>query len=174
MARIKLEELLFAREDRSRRIRSFLFRYRLPIVVLTLNIPGPDKTPEWADQVFSAGVNAAREAFSPQHEKSCLLPSGFEWYGVVKGDPLTLKKKAIRIEEAHPLGRLFDIDLHAPDSPQLDRAALRLGPRRCLICSRPAHECGRSRRHGLEELLLKAGSLADRYVLEQDYTLQKQ
>ena len=173
MAALELQEILTARETRSRRIKSFLVRYRLPLIVLTLNIPGPDKTPKWAEQVFSTGIRAARETFSPLHEKLCRASSGSEWYGVVKGEPLSLKKAAVGIEEAHPLGRLFDFDLHVPDAPQPDRRALGLEPRRCLACDRPAHECARSRRHELDELLRMIQSLLDACVSDQGYTLQK-
>jgi len=173
MAAVELKEILAARETRTRRIRSLLVRYRLPLLVLTLNIPGPDKTPGWAENVFTAGICAARETFTPLHEKVCRPSSGFEWYAIAEGVPLHLKKAAIGIEETHPLGRLFDLDLHVPDSPQLDREALGLGPRRCLVCDRPAHECARSRRHGLDELLEKACTLAESCAADLGYTLQK-
>ena len=173
MAALELKEILTARETRSRRIKSFLVRYRLPLIVLTLNIPGPDKTPKWAEQVFSAGIRAARETFSPMNEKTCRASSGFEWYGVVEGESLSLKKAAVGIEEAHPLGRLFDLDLHVPDTSPPDRRALGLEPRRCLACDRPAHECARSRRHELDELLRIIQVVIEAYTSEQGYTLQK-
>jgi len=173
MAGVELQEILTARETRARRIRSFLVRYRLPLVVLTLNIPGPDKTPAWAEKVIAAGISAVRDSFIPLQEKTCRSSCGFEFYCVVKGDALDLKRTAVEIEESHPLGRLFDIDLHVPDSSQPDRSVLGLEPRRCLVCDRPAHECGRGRRHGLDELLGKALSLVKAYETDQGCTLPK-
>ena len=41
----------------------------------------------------------------------------------------------------------------APGGAGLSRRSLGKPPRTCLLCNRPAHECGRSRRHPLPELL---------------------
>ena len=68
-------------------------------------------------------------------------------------DPQVLKLSAIDLEEQHPIGRLWDLDVIAPGGAGLSRRGLGKPPRTCLLCNRPAHECGRSRRHPLPELL---------------------
>ena len=63
-----------------------------------------------------------------------------------------IKTLATEIEESHPLGRLFDMDVIAVDGRKADRSELGLGPRPCLICGGPARECARSRTHTVAEL----------------------
>jgi triphosphoribosyl-dephospho-CoA synthase len=64
-----------------------------------------------------------------------------------------LKRFTVEMEERRPIGRLWDLDVIAPSGSPLSRRALGQPPRRCLLCTRPAHECGRSRRHPLPLLL---------------------
>ena len=57
------------------------------------------------------------------------------------------------IEAENPSARLLDVDVYRPDGSQVDRAALGLPPRSCLLCSKPARECILVRRHSTQELL---------------------
>lgn len=63
-----------------------------------------------------------------------------------------VKGLTCQIEEADGLGRLFDMDVLAPDGRKLDRGELGLPPRRCLICGGPAAECASRRAHTAREL----------------------
>ncbi|HLR88779.1 MAG TPA: citrate lyase holo-[acyl-carrier protein] synthase [Atopostipes sp.] len=62
----------------------------------------------------------------------------------------------VNIEENHPLGRLFDLDVLMLDQNNevqgKSRTKLGLPVRRCFLCERPAKDCGRSRRHTVLEL----------------------
>ena len=63
-----------------------------------------------------------------------------------------MKKITTAIEDGSDLGRLFDMDILRPDGAKVDRKELDLPVRKCLICGKPAKECGRSRTHSVEEL----------------------
>ena len=178
--------VLTAREERARRTRRFLDRLHRPAIVLTINVPGPDKNEPWVAGVMARGEAAIRRALERRglpvgEAESCVSAAGPEWRGAVgpdsspftdrpcggvtrgierpehwgKGnagpgiDPVTLKRLAVDIEESHPLGRLFDIDVFGDHPTAVGREALGLAPRRCLVCDRPAHECVRSKRHSL-------------------------
>ena len=54
----------------------------------------------------------------------------------------------VAIEESSQLGRLFDIDIIDINFEKLSRKSFR----KCLICEEQAQECGRSRKHSVEEL----------------------
>ena len=69
-----------------------------------------------------------------------------------KMDPLTIKKFTTEIEDATPLGRLFDMDVIRPDGRKVDREELNLEGRRCLICGGPAKVCSSRRIHTVAEL----------------------
>ena len=71
---------------------------------------------------------------------------------LVDADPLTIKKFTTDIEDATPLGRLFDMDVIRPDGLKVDREELNLEGRRCLICGGPAKVCSSRRIHTVAEL----------------------
>ena len=157
MAQSDLAALLASREARRGRVSALLNEYAATVVVLTLNIPGADKVPPFAGAVVAEGIRTVTAVCSDSggllHNELLELPTGFEWYAVLGDSGAEIKRRMISVEESHPLGRLFDIDVHAADGTPCGREALDIPPRRCLICERPAHECGRSRRHALAELL---------------------
>ena len=59
----------------------------------------------------------------------------------------------ISIEENHPLGRLFNIDVFSPDGNLISRGLLGLGSRSCLVCGEPAASCIEKRVHSTELIL---------------------
>ena len=59
-----------------------------------------------------------------------------------------IKNITVAIEEGYDLGRLFDIDVIDINFEKLSRKSFR----KCLICEEQAQECGRSRKHSVEEL----------------------
>ena len=74
--------------------------------------------------------------------------TGDEWIAAVDCDAEKVKDLAMQIEETHPLGRLFDMDVLGPDGRKLSRMRYR----KCLICGRQAQECARSRTHTVKEM----------------------
>ena len=65
---------------------------------------------------------------------------------------MAIKKFTTDIEDATPLGRLFDMDVLRPDGTKVDREELSLSVRRCLICGGPAKVCSSRRIHTVAEL----------------------
>lgn len=109
-------------------------KYRLPVVVLTLNIPGETKRGEIPDYIFEAGVEAiGRELLEETAEFSVVdAPTGNEAFFVARAaDAAQLKKRMCRIEESHFLGRIFDIDVYDGEGGQVSRSSLNLAERKC-------------------------------------------
>ena len=155
MQTVTLEQILEARERRAHRQQELLEQYGLPLVSFTMNIAGPVKNSPLIRRGFRLGERTLKEHLSLSganviHEESTDAVTGCEGLYVVDMDPEALKKLACAIEEREPLGRLFDLDVIAPDGRKLERQT----PRRCLICGRPAGECARSRAHDVEALQL--------------------
>lgn len=67
-------------------------------------------------------------------------------------EPSQVKAVTTALEETHPLGRLWDMDVLDREGKSLSRIALGYPARRCLVCGAAAKECGRSRKHSYEEL----------------------
>ena len=55
------------------------------------------------------------------------------------------------IEETHPVGRLFDLDVIDINGQKLSRPSFR----KCIICGCQAQECARTRKHSVNEMQSK-------------------
>ena len=89
--------------------------------------------------------------------------TGPEALYVLDLDAEVLKLATTDLEERHPLGRLWDLDVITTSGTGLSRLQMGRPARRCLLCSRPARECGRSRRHSLPELRRKIRNMVDHF-----------
>lgn len=112
-------------------------------------------------KIASAAVEAVRGAFSPVFEEFRDLETGYEAYFIVDKDPLSAKQLAVDVEETHPMGRLFDLDVIVDGPRPLGREELGLPSRTCIICGRPVRECMRTRKHSTEELLSRIEAIID-------------
>lgn len=75
-------------------------------------------------------------------------------YAIVAVDaPITATKRAcIAIEDACPPARLLDLDVYDAAGRRVGRVDLGQPPRACLLCTQPAADCMRLRRHAMEAL----------------------
>jgi len=161
---IGLELMLAAREQRAARQVDALARFDKPVVSMTVVMPGPVKN-SWLSRRLLA--EALQEVEAASDTRGWRMPSrevlwrktGPEALYVVDVNAQVLKAAMVELEDDHPLGRLWDLDVIAPQQGGLSRQDLGLPARRCLICERPAHVCGRSRAHSLEELLSTIGKI---------------
>ena len=167
MREVTLAEVLDARDRRAQAQRILSERYGLPLVSFTMNIPGPVKDSPLIRRGFAEGLRllgqalerAEIETVSPQTVRAV---TGNEYLCAVRGDAREIKQLCTRIEDASPLGRLFDMDVIAPDGRKLERGE----ERRCLVCGAAGRGCASRRVHSLEELsaavtkLLRQGLLA--------------
>jgi holo-ACP synthase/triphosphoribosyl-dephospho-CoA synthase len=84
-----------------------------------------------------------------------------------------LKAALAAIEESHPLGRLFDIDVLSCDSSggdtaKIPRTAVGLAERACLVCGAGGQGCARSRAHPLAQITATTGRIIDGFFNEKD------
>ena len=163
-----------AKRRRELRIRQFLEEGPICLIRLTLNIIGPVKSFPMALDAFHEGVCAIRRELSSfsceasgETGRDGIRPNywefkentGAEGYFLLfeksgsEGLAKTVKKRMISIEENHPLGRLFNIDVFSPDGNLISRGLLGLGSRSCLVCGEPAASCIEKRAHSTELIL---------------------
>lgn len=157
---VSLLEMLDARECRAHRQQELLEQYHKPLICFTMNIAGPIKDSPLIRRGFARGQQLLRQQFfraklSPLHTDSHCETTGCEAFYVLDADPLVIKKFTTDIEDATPLGRLFDMDVLRPDGTKVDREELNLAGRRCLICGGPAKVCSSRRVHTVAELQAK-------------------
>jgi len=155
---IDLPTMLAAREQRALHQQEAARRHHgLPLISLTLVSPGPVKQGLRQQQSMRAALAAIDHCLSqalwPALERNVWWrQSGPEALYVVNAEATALKAALVALEENHPLGRLWDVDVIVAGKP-LSRQALGLEERRCLLCDEAAHACARSQAHPLESLL---------------------
>lgn len=157
MEEVTLTDMLDARERRVSIQNHLLMQHKLPLICLTLNIPGPVKVFSLVPEAYEEGCRRIRFLLDQNNFPiidflEIKSKTGYEAFFSVNAQASDIKKAMVSIEDQDRLGRLFDIDVLGVDGMKLSREEFGLPPRLCLICNRPAHECSRSRAHSVPEL----------------------
>ena len=120
---VSLVQMLDARERRVQHQQALLAQYHKPLICFTMNICGPVKDSPLIRRGFARGRQLLRQQFLraklvPLREDAIREVTGCEAFYVLDADPLTIKKFTTDIEDATPLGRLFDMDVIRPEGVQ--------------------------------------------------------
>ena len=149
MTEVTLQDILLAREERVAKQKEFLAKYHCPLISFTMNIAGPLKTSPLIERGFQAGLRELESlGFAILAKEVIYKATGCEGYFAVDMDAGALKTLCTQIEEAIPLGRLFDMDVLDTGGRKLDRQ----GQRGCIVCGSPGRGCAAGRVHSVEEL----------------------
>jgi len=154
---VTLDAVLLNRERRVLLQHAALESFGRPVVSITLVNPGPIKDSPTARQVMTHALHAldilmADHGWPVLSRKVRLDLTGPEALLVVNAGSRELKQATTRLEQEHPPGRLWDLDVIDPLEGPISRRTLGLPPRRCLLCAEDARVCVRSRAHSLKEL----------------------
>ncbi len=165
--KIELELLLESRDRRCAFQQQLLKQYHLPLVSFMVNMPGPVKRCPLSEKLHTLGCLELKKAFNSKIIWSTVkvLNTGCEGYFVIDLEATKLKRLTCYLEDTHPLGRLWDFDVHT-EQGQVSRAQLDIASRTCLICNNPAPVCARSRAHSVEELLSHIQKMTNQYFGE--------
>ena len=123
------------------------------LVEFSLNIAGAVKTFPFARAAFREEVRELSDRLSrfsvlktEVYEKN----TGDCAFFLLKSQAIQVKKFLVSVEESHPLGRLFNLDVCGPDGISVKRHDLGLLPRTCLVCGEAAHVCAEKKSHSME------------------------
>ena len=166
---VTLQEVLKAREDRVARQNEML-RAGNPLISFTLNIPGPVKRYHLSTRAFDIGRREIENQLNRNQikVKRFLLTdqiTGKEGLWSVETDVLALKSLMVAIDEGHPIGRLFDIDVISAEGDKIERKSVGFKERKCLICENPVHMCAGRRVHRTEELVKAAVQMIGQHLV---------
>lgn len=153
---VTITDMMNCRERRANLQTELIQQYQAPVLSFCMNIPGPVKTDGTIAKAFDIGkeqiYNALlAENISINKQIEIREKTGDELILSVDSDSCSLKRLMSVIEETHPLGRIFDIDIIDESGSKLSRSTYRT----CLLCGKQAQECARSRTHSVEELFEK-------------------
>lgn len=156
ICKVTLAEILEARDNRYKKQRQLIAQYKATLVILTLNIPGEEKTNIKIEKAFEEGYKALKSLldvkYNVLYEKKIVLNTGNEGYFAVKANSMDIKREAIYLENRHFLGRLFDIDVISEQVRPISRSELGFERRQCFVCTKSAVECSRNKAHSEEVL----------------------
>lgn len=151
---VVLTDMLDCRERRSKKQEEYRNKYHTAIISFCMNIPGPIKTNSDITKVFQSGV---QDIFAFLQSSNIKILESVE-YNEKTGNELILaldctdstfiKNAMTDIEETHPVGRLFDIDVISPDGVKMSRNVFR----KCFICDCQAQDCASIRKHSVSEM----------------------
>lgn len=164
---ITLDMLLASRD--SRQAKQMALQSAHPshtLVCLTVIMPGAVKRNLHSLIVANAALVAVLECFREKLVDIEVrdLMTGFEAYLVVAQDALSVKELTCGIEDSHPLGRLFDLDVLGGDGAPLSRALVGRSPRQCLLCEHESRWCMRNHTHSPAELHERISQMIEAYV----------
>lgn len=150
---VGIDEILDCREKRVAIQNEMIKKYNKPVISFTMNIPGPIKTNNEIKKAFDIGKKLILEKLKENNieileKKELNVNTGNELFISVNSSAEKIKNITVSIEEASELGRLFDMDVIDISFEKQSRKSFR----KCLICEKQAQECGRSRKHSVEEL----------------------
>ena len=173
---VTLNELLASRDSRHAMQQKLLAEHSgKTLVCLTVVMPGSVKRNQQSLIVAHAAVEQMIESYELGVRSDELgvrnsgrlierdLETGYEAYLITDLPLLEAKRIAVQIEDTHPLGRLFDIDIIDKDGVPVSRDRVGSHPRRCLVCDREARYCMRMRWHTQEEIWERINAMVDEY-----------
>ena len=136
------------------------------LVCLTVVMPGSVKRNLYSVVTAQAALTAMLDRLGEhvQATRARDLQTGYEAYLISDLPALETKRVTCDIEDSHPLGRLFDIDVMDSDGNPINRQTVGCEPRRCLLCHHEARWCMRNHSHSQEELMAHIQRLIDDYV----------
>ena len=170
---VSLLEMLDARERRAARQRELLGQFGQTLVCFTMNIAGPVKNSPLIARGYCLGRRLLRQQLAAAgmpvvHFEEIREKTGNEAIFLVAAQALAVKAVTTAIEDASPVGRLFDMDVLESTGRKIDRQELGKPGRRCLICGGMAGACARSRAHSVAQLQEKTTRILEEALLEAD------
>ncbi|MCR1316595.1 citrate lyase holo-[acyl-carrier protein] synthase [Enterobacter soli] len=165
-AGVSLEALLAAKERRAARQADWLAHYQQPVISLTLVTPGEIKDSLRYRNTMGVALQMCDQLLWENRwqvlDRQVLwLPTGPETLWCVAHQAAEMKAHCAELEQTHPLGRLWDLDVICPQNGHVGRVSLGANLRRCLICDEPAHACSRSRNHPVEQVTARVEKMID-------------
>ena len=139
-AGVSIDALLVAKEQRAARQADWLAHYQQPVISLTLVTPGAVKDSIRYRNMMGVALQACdqllwKHRWQTLDRQVLWLPTGPEALWCVAHPASEIKAMCSTLEQSHPLGRLWDIDVICPMSRRTPvRAAVVTTP----ISSSPA------------------------------------
>ena len=162
-----LQMVLSAREERVRLQEEMRKAHGCAVLSFTMNIAGPVKISPLIERAFDEGLHLLSQQL-PLRALVCRdvrrEVTGCQALMALRMDAVQLKRICTSIEDASPLGRLFDMDVIDADGMKLSRES----QRGCLVCGKPGRFCAAGRLHSVEALQEATNCIMTDYFAQKD------
>ena len=161
---VTIFDMMQCRERRAAVQKQFRLQYHSAVICFCMNIPGPIKTKATIRYAFDVGADRLLQTLKENHIvlfAQCMYheKTGDELLLCADADAHTLKNLCSTIEEEHPLGRLFDMDVLDVNGEKCSRPRYR----KCLLCDQQAQVCARTRAHDVDVLWTRINQMIEDY-----------
>lgn len=161
--------MLMAREWRADYQAYLLRTHRCPVICFTMNIPGPLKRSPLIRRSFRWGLaELERKLTGIRFRRVREEVTGCEAYFAVDADALELKRICTEIEDATPLGRLFDMDVMDAEGTKLERILVNGKSRDCIVCGASGRGCASRRLHSADVLRAATDRIMTDHFCQED------
>ncbi len=170
MAEVSLSQILNARDNRVQLQTELIGAYNVPVISFTMNIAGPVKNSPLIERAFKTGIKKITDSICGEDiisQSISILDTGCEAIFCVNMTAAELKKICETIENATPLGRLFDMDVIDTNGQKLSRADIR----GCIVCGASGRGCAAGRLHSVKELAKVTNKIIQEHFFSQDKNL---
>ena len=158
-----MDRILDDREKRYNEVLNLIDKTGNIVVCGKVNYPGVDKCNPYIQKAFEILKEALLASFKID---DYAVLKGYDGPAIIFSSNLKIsdtKRTAVKIEEEHPLGRIFDIDVYRADGSPISRTELDFPYRKCIICGKNAKICVRQRAHDINEVIGKINSIIENY-----------
>lgn len=147
--------ILDAREKRAEMQNQLIKKYGKTLVSARVNYPGINKDNDITRGIMHIISKELCDRFNNviTYEMLEYTKEGPCLTFISDMEAAKVKSIAVEIEEQHPLGRLADIDVYSGEGLQLSRTEFGISPRKCYLCGDAAHNCARSQKHNISEII---------------------
>jgi holo-ACP synthase len=161
------------KEIKAMMINQYIEANKVTVVTMRLNIPGPEKKPDWSDKLFEMGSRILKQHLNKMGFafEAILDANASHYYEhllilAVKASAVAIKQQMIELENTSEIGRILDIDVMDQEGNCLSRSDFNMEQRQCYLCRDAANVCRREQRHSKEALteylIIKAKGLFDK------------
>ncbi|HHG8771181.1 TPA: citrate lyase holo-[acyl-carrier protein] synthase [Raoultella planticola] len=162
-AGVSEEALLAAKEQRAARQADWLSHYQQPVISLTLVTPGAEKDSIRYRNMMGVALQACdqllwKHRWKMRDRQVLWLPTGPEALWCVEHSASEIKALCTELEQTHPLGRLWRIEVICPQQGLQTQGE---NARRCLLCDEPAQACESQHRHDAEQAVARVEQMID-------------
>ncbi|MBE6959053.1 MAG: triphosphoribosyl-dephospho-CoA synthase CitG [Ruminococcaceae bacterium] len=164
---VSLIDILNAREARAELQQQLLKDFGCPVISFTMNIAGPIKNTPLIERGFQFGLQALQSRLPSESIKKIhidLASTGCTALLAVDMDAFSLKQICVHLEDASPIGRLFDMDVLDKSGDKLERKH----QRGCLVCGAPGRVCAAGRLHSVSQLQGITNQILEEHFAKED------